>query len=83
MLLWGPKIGPVAPSTSPHTVLAQARGTGLMGDAYIGPGAEKLSYQGVLYTSTCSGRFCAELPDLNVVGPLANFLPSGHCTGIQ
>ena len=42
-----------------------------MGDAYIGPGAEKLSYQGVLYTSTCSGRFCAELPDMNMVRPIA------------
>lgn len=38
-----------------------------MGDAYVGAGAEKLSYHGVLYTSICSGRFCGELPDMRMV----------------
>lgn len=40
-----------------------------MGEAYVGAGAEKLSYRGVLYTSICSGRSCGELPDMRMVNP--------------
>lgn len=36
-----------------------------MGDAYVGAGAERITYCGVLYQ--IPGRFCGELPDMRMV----------------
>ena len=56
----------------------------IMGDAYVGAGVERITYQGVLYELL--GQFCGEVPDLQMVSVNIHWSTSAlgvHSKGIS